>query len=92
MGLHVNSYCTHYYTGQRGKIIKKITTEESKKWSLLVITGWSDQRVCKNNKEMTGLSLGTRKSGRNNEVVVLTGWHMVGFYYKERMCIWTVDL
>ena len=26
---------------------------------------------------MTGLSCGTQKSGRNNEVVVLTGWSMV---------------
>ena len=28
----------------------------------------------KNEKEMTGLSFGTQKSGRNNSVVILMGW------------------
>ena len=36
-------------------------------WSLVVLTGFSYE-------EMYGRFAGTKKSGRNNEVVVLTGW------------------
>ena len=46
--------------------IKKITAQDSQRWSLVVITRFSD-------KKMSGLLFGPQKSGRNNGVVVWRG-------------------
>ena len=56
-----------------GNFVKKIRTENSKRWSLVVLTectvgltGFSDRRI-------SGLLLGSYKSSRHKGVVVLTG-------------------
>ena len=55
-------------------------TQDSQRWSLVVLTGWSDSGF--SDKKMSGLLFSPQKSGRNNGVVVWRGSTVQSIFFK----------